>query len=160
MSSAWLGMLVRFACWCSISTHDGHSISEVIARDPKCPMVCYLFSVSTGSLIHSQDRRPLTTQSLFAPPPPTDLTQAPAKQGSDRSNLCSGSSAKIDQLTHLLQLIPHDAKSLVFSQFTSFLDKVAFSHHACVFALTRWIDWRSIGGTWVSLLVESAAVLF
>ncbi|KAF8556100.1 hypothetical protein OG21DRAFT_1506885 [Imleria badia] len=83
-------------------------ISEVIARDPKCPM----------------DRRPLTMQALVAPPPPTDLTQAPVKQVLDLSDLCTGSSAKIDQLIHLLKLIPHDAKSLVFSQFTSFLDKI------------------------------------
>ncbi|KAF8135787.1 SNF2 family N-terminal domain-containing protein [Boletus edulis] len=83
-------------------------ISEVIARDPKCPM----------------DRRPLTMQDLVVPPPPTDLTQALTKQGIDESDLCIGSSAKIDQLIHLLKLIPHDAKSLVFSQFTSFLDKI------------------------------------
>ncbi len=38
--------------------------------------------------------------------------------------LRSGSSAKIDQLIHLLQLTPYTEKSLVFSQFTSFLDKV------------------------------------
>ncbi|KAI9572249.1 SNF2 family N-terminal domain-containing protein [Boletus coccyginus] len=83
-------------------------ISEVIGRDPKCPM----------------DRRPLTMQALMAPPPPTDLTQAPVKQDMDQSDLCVGSSAKIDQLIHLLKLIPHDAKSLVFSQFTSFLNKI------------------------------------
>ncbi|KAG6378256.1 putative DNA repair protein rad5 [Boletus reticuloceps] len=83
-------------------------ISEVIARDPKCPM----------------DRRPLTMQDLVVPPPPTDHTQALTKQGIDESDLCIGSSAKIDQLIHLLKLIPHDAKSLVFSQFTSFLDKI------------------------------------
>ncbi|KAG8213634.1 snf2 family protein [Butyriboletus roseoflavus] len=83
-------------------------ISEVIARDPKCPM----------------DRRPLTMQALVAPPPPTDLTQAPVEQDTNQSDLCTGSSAKIDQLIHLLKLIPNDSKSLVFSQFTSFLDKI------------------------------------
>ncbi|KAG9316303.1 hypothetical protein JVU11DRAFT_2334 [Chiua virens] len=83
-------------------------ISEVIARDPKCPM----------------DRRPLGLQALVAPPPPTDLTQAHVKQYDDENELYSGSSAKIDQLIHLLKLIPGDSKSLVFSQFTSFLDKI------------------------------------
>jgi SWI/SNF-related matrix-associated actin-dependent regulator of chromatin subfamily A3 len=37
----------------------------------------------------------------------------------------AGSSAKIDQLIHLLKLTPTNEKSLVFSQFTSFLDKVS-----------------------------------
>lgn len=115
-----------------ISAHDRCSISEVIARDPKCPMVCYLLSASSAAwLIYWQDRRPLSMQALVAPPPPTDLTQAPVKQAVDLSDLCTGSSAKIDQLIHLLQLIPHGSKSLVFSQFTSFLDKViAFYGHA------------------------------
>lgn len=65
-------------------------------------------------------------QDLVEPPPPTDLTQAPVHQeeDKDRSELRTGSSAKIDQLIHLLKLIPSDSKSLVFSQFTSFLDKV------------------------------------
>ena len=38
-----------------------------------------------------------------------------------------GSSSKVDQLVQLLQMIPATEKSLVFSQFTSFLDK-ASSH--------------------------------
>jgi SWI/SNF-related matrix-associated actin-dependent regulator of chromatin subfamily A3 len=38
-------------------------------------------------------------------------------------DLRAGSSAKIDQLIHLLRLTPSTDKSLVFSQFTSFLDK-------------------------------------
>jgi SWI/SNF-related matrix-associated actin-dependent regulator of chromatin subfamily A3 len=36
-------------------------------------------------------------------------------------------SAKIEQLIHLLKLTPTTEKSLVFSQFTSFLDKVCVS---------------------------------
>ncbi|KAI0690203.1 SNF2 family N-terminal domain-containing protein [Cerioporus squamosus] len=43
----------------------------------------------------------------------------------DDSDLRSGSSAKIDQLVTLLRLTPETDKSLVFSQFTSFLDKIA-----------------------------------
>jgi hypothetical protein len=64
---------------------------------------------------------------LVEPLPPTELTQAPVhhdENGSHDDTLRTGSSAKIDQLIHLLQLIPGDQKSLVFSQFTSFLDKV------------------------------------
>lgn len=84
-------------------------ISEVLARDPKCPM----------------DRRPISARELVEPPPLIQITQLPAKldnQGHDE--LRTGSSAKIDQLLHLLRLLPSDEKSLVFSQFTSFLDKI------------------------------------
>lgn len=84
-------------------------ISEVLARDPKCPM----------------DRRRISARELVEPPPLIELTQLPAKlnnQGHDE--LRTGSSAKIDQLLHLLKLLPSDEKSLVFSQFTSFLDKI------------------------------------
>ncbi|EMD30973.1 hypothetical protein CERSUDRAFT_120235 [Gelatoporia subvermispora B] len=87
-------------------------ISEVIARDAKCPM----------------DRRPLEITDLVEPVPPTDLTQAPVRlddEDAGGDDLRSGSSAKIDQLVHLLKLTPDTEKSLVFSQFTSFLDKIA-----------------------------------
>ncbi|KAI0356200.1 hypothetical protein OH77DRAFT_1423798 [Trametes cingulata] len=99
-------------------TFCGHSfclacISEVIARDPKCPM----------------DRRPLGMGSLIEPPPPTDLTQAPVRfddePEDEEDDLRTGSSAKIEQLITLLRLTPETDKSLVFSQFTSFLDKIA-----------------------------------
>ncbi|EPQ57350.1 hypothetical protein GLOTRDRAFT_74086 [Gloeophyllum trabeum ATCC 11539] len=85
-------------------------ISEVIARDPKCPM----------------DRRPIGMGDLVEPPPPTDLTQASVhqEQEEDENELRRGSSAKIDQLVHLLKLTPSTEKSLVFSQFTTFLDKI------------------------------------
>ncbi|KAI0633366.1 SNF2 family N-terminal domain-containing protein [Trametes polyzona] len=89
-------------------------ISEVIARDPKCPM----------------DRRPLGMTSLIEPPPPTDLTQAPVRfddeeEDEQDNDLRHGSSAKIEQLVTLLRLTPETDKSLVFSQFTGFLDKIA-----------------------------------
>ncbi|PCH43964.1 hypothetical protein WOLCODRAFT_133049 [Wolfiporia cocos MD-104 SS10] len=89
-------------------------ISEVITRDAKCPM----------------DRRKLGMGDLIEPAPPTELTQAPVRQNddteeADENTLRSGSSAKIDQLVHLLRLTPDTEKSLVFSQFTSFLDKIA-----------------------------------
>ncbi|OCH84706.1 hypothetical protein OBBRIDRAFT_891624 [Obba rivulosa] len=87
-------------------------ISEVIARDPKCPM----------------DRRTIGMGDLVEPAPPTDLTQAPVRFDDDDDvddSLRTGSSAKIDQLVHLLKLTPDTEKSLVFSQFTSFLDKIA-----------------------------------
>ena len=45
----------------------------------------------------------------------------------DNNDLRTGSSAKIDQLVTLLRLTPETDKSLVFSQFTSFLDKVSVS---------------------------------
>ncbi|EKM54585.1 uncharacterized protein PHACADRAFT_197015 [Phanerochaete carnosa HHB-10118-sp] len=85
-------------------------ITEVISRDPKCPM----------------DRRPITMGDLIEPPPPTAFTQAPVRrEKEDPDNLRVGSSAKIEQLIHLLKLTPGTEKSLVFSQFTSFLDKIA-----------------------------------
>ncbi|GBE78013.1 hypothetical protein SCP_0108950 [Sparassis crispa] len=98
-------------------TNCGHMfclacITEVIARDPKCPM----------------DRRPLGMGGLTEPLPPSDLTQAPVRQDDDEDDndsLRSGSSAKIEQLVDLLKLTPSTEKSLVFSQFTSFLDKIA-----------------------------------
>jgi len=73
-----------------------------------------------------QDRRPLTAADLFEPPPPTDMTQKPFvdEEGEEIEGFRKGSSAKIDQLVHLLKLTPSTEKSLVFSQFTSFLDKV------------------------------------
>ncbi|KAF9012434.1 SNF2 family N-terminal domain-containing protein [Cyathus striatus] len=84
-------------------------ISEVIARDPKCPM----------------DRRLITLADLYEPPPP-DLTQKPvrAMEDTQATSISARSSAKIEQLVRLLRLNPSTEKSLVFSQFTSFLDKI------------------------------------
>lgn len=62
---------------------------------------------------------------MIEPPPTTDLTQAPAQNDDETDDgLRTGSSAKIDQLIHLLRLTPSTDKSLVFSQFTGFLDNV------------------------------------
>ncbi|KAF7967470.1 hypothetical protein HWV62_34115 [Athelia sp. TMB] len=72
-----------------------------------------------------QDRRPITMSDLIEPPPPTELTQVPVHREEEQaSGVRAGSSAKIDQLVHLLQLTPAGEKSLVFSQFTGFLDKI------------------------------------
>ncbi|KDQ18333.1 hypothetical protein BOTBODRAFT_184989 [Botryobasidium botryosum FD-172 SS1] len=89
-------------------------ISEVIARDPKCPM----------------DRRTITMGDLIEPPPPTELTQAMPRREfddgeDDESGLRTGSSPKIDALIGMLKVLPSADKILVFSQFTSFLDKIA-----------------------------------
>ena len=73
------------------------------------------------------DRRALVVGDLIEPPPPTDLTQAPIRAEDDMdhaTDLRTGTSSKIDQLMHLLRLTPENEKSLVFSQFTTFLDKV------------------------------------
>ena len=68
---------------------------------------------------------------LLEPPPPTELTQAPVRREEDEdlTGIRAGSSAKIDQLVNLLKLTPTTEKSLVFSQFTSFLDKVSAVRH-------------------------------
>ncbi|KAI0276598.1 SNF2 family N-terminal domain-containing protein [Russula aff. rugulosa BPL654] len=87
-------------------------IVEVITRDAKCPM----------------DRRALEIRDLIEPPPPTELTQMPIRTEDDtdeETDIRTGSSSKIDQLLHLLRLTPENEKSLVFSQFTTFLDKIA-----------------------------------
>lgn len=96
---------------------------EIIDRDAKCPMVKKTDVSMSFYLTFLQDRQPLTAADLFEKPPPMEFTQAPiARQ--ETPEHCDGSSAKIDQLVQLLRLIPGDQKSLVFSQFTSFLDKV------------------------------------
>ena len=66
---------------------------------------------------------------LIEPAPLTELTQVTPKVEDDEdesANAQGGSSAKVNQLLKLLDLIPSDEKSLVFSQFTSFLDKVSW----------------------------------
>ncbi|KAJ7924933.1 SNF2 family N-terminal domain-containing protein [Mycena leptocephala] len=83
-------------------------IKEVISRDPKCPL----------------DRGVLTMDDLHSPLPPMEGTQVPFRE-EESNNPGEGSSAKIDQLIQLLELNPGSDKALVFSQFTSFLDKIA-----------------------------------
>ncbi len=75
---------------------------------------------------------------LVEPAPPMDMTQAPIPrddEDDEDDDLRSGSSPKIDQLVNLLQLTPSNEKSLVFSQFTSFLDKVQLMINILLF---RW----------------------
>jgi SWI/SNF-related matrix-associated actin-dependent regulator of chromatin subfamily A3 len=104
------------------------SISEVIARDPKCPMVG-----TSGPSRHIlsntflQDRRPIAMSDLVEPAPPIEFTQpCTHKLGEeeDAAGIRAGPSDKINQLVHLLKLLPGTDKSLVFSQFTSFLYKI------------------------------------
>ncbi|KAF9066155.1 SNF2 family N-terminal domain-containing protein [Rhodocollybia butyracea] len=86
-------------------------IKEIISRDPKCPM----------------DRRLLSIDDLHDPLPPTDMTQPAFHPQPDEieESFRQAPSAKIEQLIQLLKLTPNGEKSLVFSQFTSFLDKIA-----------------------------------
>lgn len=75
------------------------------------------------------DRRQITEADLIEPAAP------PADNGEDVSDMQSDdqdgikldvpSSSKIQHLISLLRLIPSTDKSLVFSQFTSFLDLIA-----------------------------------
>ncbi|KAL5507134.1 ARC19 [Sanghuangporus vaninii] len=83
-------------------------ITEIIARDARCPM----------------DRRQLTMADLVEPAPQGSLVEMPSTHEVEDTELRTGSSAKIEQLLKLLQLTPSNEKSLVFSQFTSFLDKI------------------------------------
>ncbi|KAK0485859.1 SNF2 family N-terminal domain-containing protein [Armillaria novae-zelandiae] len=91
-------------------------ISEIISRQGKCPM----------------DRRTLSWTDVIEPPPPTELTQLPVSEDDEEEVFQNGSSAKIEQLIHLLMLMPHSEKSLVFSQFTSFLDKVYINYTSLI----------------------------
>lgn len=99
-----------------------------------CVEMCYLELTE----LNFQDRRPLTIADLHEPPPPTDLTQKPVRveEEEEPTGIRTGSSAKIDQLVHLLQLTPGGEKSLVFSQFTSFLDKVRLMSISCLRIVT------------------------
>lgn len=75
-----------------------------------------------------QDRRPITMNELVEPAPLTELTQAQVHRDDEEDEpmgIRAGASDKINQLVHLLKLTPSTEKSLVFSQFTSFLDKIA-----------------------------------
>ncbi|KAI0298566.1 SNF2 family N-terminal domain-containing protein [Russula brevipes] len=79
-------------------------IMEVLTRDNRCPM----------------DRRVLGIGDLIEPPPPTELTQAPILNDDENEAI------HLHRPTlHLLRLTPENEKSLVFSQFTTFLDKIA-----------------------------------
>ncbi|KAF9518097.1 hypothetical protein BS47DRAFT_1359131 [Hydnum rufescens UP504] len=74
-------------------------IAGVIQRDPKCPM----------------DRGDLGLSDLIEPLPPTDATQAQIRveldsEDEEHSAVAFESSAKIDQLIHLLQLTPATEK--------------------------------------------------
>lgn len=67
---------------------------------------------------------------LVEPPPPTQSTQQfpdSILDADEDEDVREGSSAKVDKLIRLLKLTPPNEKSLVFSQFTSFLDKVCFT---------------------------------
>lgn len=82
-------------------------IVETINRQQKCPL----------------DRRQLRVEDLIEPRPP----QEDEEQGDDESEDHLGieeiaPSAKVQQLIQILRVLPSDSKSLVFSQFTSFLD--------------------------------------
>lgn len=93
---------------------------EVITRDPRCPL----------------DRRNLGVEDLIAP---TELTQMPIHKEDDvgeATDIRTGTSSKIDQLLQLLRLTPGNEKSLVFSQFTTFLDKVRSNLARIVHVLT------------------------
>jgi hypothetical protein len=101
---------------------------------------------------------------LIEPLPPTELTQAlvQREENEDLSGIRAGSSAKIDQLVELLRLTPSSEKSLVFSQFTSFLDKV---HNASepnfvgnTYGLHIVADCRDPRGRRVSLIFTSQKV--
>ncbi|KAK2463186.1 hypothetical protein APHAL10511_004841 [Amanita phalloides] len=86
-------------------------IQEAISRHQGCPM----------------DRRPLGMSDLHKPLPPTEFTQLPVTVNDVYDETRSEPSAKIEQLIHLLKLLPSTEKSLVFSQFTSFMDKIALA---------------------------------
>lgn len=78
-------------------------ITEVIRRQAQCPM----------------DRHPISPGSLLELPPDV------AEDDADKYLAPPVRSAKISELVHYLQAFDKDDKTLVFSQFTTFLDRVA-----------------------------------
>jgi SWI/SNF-related matrix-associated actin-dependent regulator of chromatin subfamily A3 len=64
---------------------------------------------------------------LIEPAPLTDAAQAQIRRDTleYEDDEAETHSAKIDQLINLLNLTPRTEKSVIFSQFTSFLDKVS-----------------------------------
>ncbi|KIL68849.1 hypothetical protein M378DRAFT_70672 [Amanita muscaria Koide BX008] len=97
-------------------------ITEAISRDPKCPM----------------DRRLITPGDLIEPPPHVDSTQPFAVSNKHKVRDRRNRSAKIEQLIHVLKLLPPTDKTLVFSQFTSFMDKAS--------TLLNWISYVRFDG--------------
>ncbi|WWC70170.1 uncharacterized protein I206_104118 [Kwoniella pini CBS 10737] len=109
-------------------TDCGHAfcypcIERILLTAPLCPM----------------DRHPIGLPSILELPPdqivddyvdPSDSSQA--------KSLLPVKSAKIDELVKYLKVFPSDEKTLVFSQFTSFLDQVAISLTGEGIAWTRF----------------------
>ncbi|KAF7315555.1 hypothetical protein MIND_00070800 [Mycena indigotica] len=97
--------------------------------DPRITSCGHVFCLDCITLALSKaqqcpmDRRALSLGDLHAAEMTPELTQAPFRESSPDSE--EGSSAKIDQLVQLLKLTPREDKALVFSQFTSFLDKIS-----------------------------------
>ncbi|OCF32964.1 DNA repair protein Rad5 [Kwoniella heveanensis BCC8398] len=92
-------------------TDCGHAfcypcIERVLLSVPLCPM----------------DRHPIGLPSILELPPDPEEYVDPVNSQTDSKPI---KSAKIDELVKYLQVFPGDEKTLVFSQFTSFLDQVA-----------------------------------
>jgi hypothetical protein len=79
-------------------------INQWLTRDASCP----------------NDRNPLTPASLLSLPPDDETTFL-----TPDDDVAPVQSAKIDELVKYLKVFDARDKSLVFSQFTSFLDRVA-----------------------------------
>ncbi|WWC94582.1 hypothetical protein V866_001429 [Kwoniella sp. B9012] len=96
-------------------TDCGHAfcypcIERVLLSAPLCPM----------------DRHPMGLPSILElPPDDTPDYVDPLESSQADKSLLPVKSAKIDELVKYLKVFPGDEKTLVFSQFTSFLDQVA-----------------------------------
>ncbi|WVW84111.1 hypothetical protein I302_106140 [Kwoniella bestiolae CBS 10118] len=96
-------------------TDCGHAfcypcIERVLLTAPLCPM----------------DRHPIGLPSILElPPDDTPEYVDPLESSRKDTSLLPVKSAKIDELVKYLKVFPGDEKTLVFSQFTSFLDQVA-----------------------------------
>ena len=71
-----------------------------------------------------QDRRQLRVEDLIEPRPPQEEEQSDTNSEDSLGIEGIVPSPKVQQLVQILRVLPFDSKSLVFSQFTSFLDIV------------------------------------
>ncbi|WRT66541.1 uncharacterized protein IL334_003500 [Kwoniella shivajii] len=99
-------------------------IERVLLSAPLCPM----------------DRHPIGLPSILELPPDPIAEYVDPLESSQTKSLMPIKSAKIDELVKYLKVFPGDEKTLVFSQFTSFLDQIGLRLRQ------EGVDWTRFDG--------------